>query len=275
MIICNFAVDMGTDSFKFKQFEVCHDKCGMKVGTDGVLLGAWAVPPPSAGDLRVLDVGTGSGLIALMLAQRFESASVTAIDIDQAAVAQARGNVAASPFGSRIEVVQCDFRSFSYSQQEDFSCSEQEDFLCSAQENFLCPTKEQGYDLVVSNPPFYVEDTFCPDSQKNAAKHASSLPFRQLINGAARVMGKGGTLSVIVPYSVANDFIGLAALSELYLQRRCDVRSSMRKPFKRSLLSFSTIVSTTERTELTLRDADNQYTEAYRNLTREFYLGME
>ena len=259
MIICNFAVDMGTDSFKFKQFEVRHDKCGMKVGTDGVMLGAWAVPSPSASDLRVLDVGTGSGLIALMLAQRFESASVTAIDIDQAAVEQARDNVAASPFSSRIEVVQCDFRSFS----------------CSAQEYFLCPTQEQGYDLVVSNPPFYVEDTFCPDSRKNAAKHASSLPFRQLISGAVRVMGKGGILSVIVPYSVANDFIGLAALSELYLQRRCDVRSSMRKPFKRSLLSFSSVVGTTEQTELTLRDADNQYTEAYRSLTREFYLGMD
>ena len=259
MIICNFAVDMGTDSFKFKQFEVRHDKCGMKVGTDGVLLGAWAVPSPSAGDLRVLDVGTGSGLIALMLAQRFESASVTAIDIDQAAVEQARDNVAASPFSSRIEVVQCDFWSFSCSEQEDFSC----------------PTQEQGYDLVVSNPPFYVEDTFCPDSRKNTAKHASSLPFRQLINGAAWVMGKGSTLSVIVPYSVANDFIGLAALSELYLQRRCDVRSNIRKSFKRSLLSFSSVVGTTEQTELTLRDADNQYTEAYRSLTREFYLGMD
>ncbi len=251
MIICNFAVDMGTDSFKFKRFEVRHDKCGMKVGTDGVLLGAWAVPPHSAGSLRVLDVGTGSGLIALMLAQRFESASVTAIDIDQAAVEQARGNAAASPFSSRIDVVQCDFRSFS------------------------CPPQEQGYDLVVSNPPFYVEDTFCPDSRKNTAKHASSLPFRQLISGAARVMGNGGTLSVIVPYSVANDFIGLAALSELYLQRRCDVRSSIRKPFKRSLLSFCPVVGDTEQTELTLRDTDNQYTDAYRNLTREFYLGME
>lgn len=250
MIICNFAVDMGTDSFRFKQFEVRHDMCGMKVGTDGVLLGSWAVPPPSANILRILDVGTGSGLIALMLAQRFEPATVTAIDIDQAAVAQARGNVAASPFSSRIEVLQCDFRSFS------------------------CPAQQQGYDLVVSNPPFYVEDTFCPDSRKNTAKHASSLPFRQLISGAARVMGKGGMLSVIVPYSVANDFIGLAALSELYLQRRCDVRSSTRKPFKRSLLSFSTIVGAAEQTLLTLRDANNQYTEAYRSLTGEFYLSM-
>ncbi len=241
---------MGTDSFRFKQFEVRHDMCGMKVGTDGVLLGSWAVPPPSANILRILDVGTGSGLIALMLAQRFEPATVTAIDIDQAAVAQARGNVAASPFSSRIEVLQCDFRSFS------------------------CPAQQQGYDLVVSNPPFYVEDTFCPDSRKNTAKHASSLPFRQLISGAARVMGKGGMLSVIVPYSVANDFIGLAALSELYLQRRCDVRSSTRKPFKRSLLSFSTIVGAAEQTLLTLRDANNQYTEAYRSLTGEFYLSM-
>ncbi len=239
---------MGTGYFKFKQFEVWHDRCGLKVGTDGVLIGSWTLPALSKPCLRVLDVGTGSGLIALMMAQRFGDATVTAVDIDPSAVSQARDNAASSRFSSRIEVVQDDFMKFSSRKEE--AC----------------------YDLIVSNPPFHVEDTACPDSRKNTAKHSASLPFRQLVEGSARLLSADGTLSVILPYSVANDFVGLAAVCGLYLVRRCDVRGSERKPFKRSMLSFCRHIGDTERTELTLRDSDNRYTDAYSALTDGFYL---
>lgn len=239
---------MGNGSFKFKQFEVWHDKCGLKVGTDGVLLGAWTLPAMSKCNLRVLDVGTGSGLIALMLAQRFGDAEITAVDIDASAVLQARENVASSCFCSRIDVVQCNFI------------------------QFASLTNKSSYDLIVSNPPFHVEDTFCPDPKKNAAKHSASLPFQKLIEGAARLLSTDGTLSVIVPYSVTNDFIGMAAVSGLFLTRRCDVRGSERKPFKRSLLSFCHHIGETDLSELVLRDSDNKYTAAYSALTHEFYL---
>lgn len=239
---------MGNGSFKFKQFEVWHDKCGLKVGTDGVLLGAWTTPAISKSNMRVLDVGTGSGLIALMLAQRFGDAEITAVDIEASAVLQAKENVASSCFCSRIDVVQCDFIQFA-SQME-----------------------ESSYDLIVSNPPFYVEDTPCPDPKKNTAKHSASLPFHKLIEGTARLLSTDGTMSIIVPYSVANDFIGTAAVSGLFLTRRCDVRGSERKPFKRCLLSFCRHIGETEMSELVLRDGDNKYTAAYSALTYDFYL---
>lgn len=239
---------MGTGSFKFKQFEVWHDKCGLKVGTDGVLLGAWTLPTSTKPRLRMLDVGTGSGLIALMLAQRFGDAHVTAVDIDRSAVSQAKDNVDSSRFSSRIEVVHGDFQKFASLKEE--AC----------------------YDLVVSNPPFHVEDTLSPDSKKNTAKHSDSLPFQSLIEGAAHLLSKDGTLSVIIPYTAANDFIGLSAVCGLYLSRRCDVRGNERKPFKRSLLSFCRHIGDTERTELILRGSDNKYTDAYSALTCDFYL---
>lgn len=136
--------------FKFKQFTVYHDKCAMKVGTDGVLLGAWC---DVAGARRVLDVGTGTGLIALMIAQRSE-ARITALDVDAAAVEQARENCSASPWAERIDVEQADF------------CSYRPDAL---------------FDCIVSNPPYFVEDVHCPDKQRNMARHTAGLTFSSLL----------------------------------------------------------------------------------------------
>ena len=142
---------MSNPYFQFKQFTVWHDKCAMKVGTDGVLLGAWASVQNAH---KILDVGTGTGLVALMLAQRsLPDADIIALEIDGAAAGQARENVTRSPWKERVEVVQTDFR--------DYQSSDK-------------------FDVIVSNPPYFVDSLECPDQQRNAARHNGSLTYEEL-----------------------------------------------------------------------------------------------
>ncbi|MDR0892473.1 MAG: methyltransferase, partial [Mediterranea sp.] len=155
---------MSKPYFQFKQFTVWHDKCAMKVGTDGVLLGAWA---SVAGARRLLDVGTGTGLIALMLAQRCDAdARLVALDIDALAVEQARGNVAASLWSDRIEVLEADFKQYH---------------------------PDVKFDVVVSNPPYFTEALACPDPQRNMARHNDSLSYGKLLEGVAKFLSQEGT----------------------------------------------------------------------------------
>jgi len=180
----------------------------MKVGTDGCLLGAWA-----SGGARILDVGTGTGVIALMMAQRFPSASVTAIDIDAAAVGQARENVAASPFADRIEVQQADF-------------------------TLHLPPSTFHYSSIVSNPPYFEDALECPDNQRTLARHATSLTFETLMTRAAALLEPDGEVSVIVPFDCLQRMESAAALAGLVPSRRCAVYTTMRKPPRRYLLAF-------------------------------------
>ena len=237
---------MGSDSFQFKQFSVRHDRCSMKVGTDGVLLGSWAGHPQLSTancQLSILDIGTGSGLIALMMAQRFPQATITGIDIDLASVEQARENVAHSPFHN-IDI--------QHIALEDFN--------------------EGKYDLIISNPPFYEEDTQSKTEQIHNAKHTSSLTFEQLIEGADRLLESEGEFDVILPYSAADQVIGTAAIHGLYLLRRCDVKGSPTRPFKRTMLAFCRTPHETEHTLLIIRTPQNTYSEEYQRLTQAFYL---
>lgn len=231
--------------FHFKQFSVRHDRCAMKVGTDGVLLGAWADVENKA---SILDVGTGTGLIALMAAQRNPLAYITAIDIDIDAVEQARENVEASPWNDRIRVLSCDF--------------------CHPFETF----HDERFDLIVSNPPFFKEQVHSDDTQRNLARSADALPLKTLLANAARLLAPDGILSLILPAQVVDEAIGEGALCGLYLSRRCTMRAKATKPSKRTLLEFSKSMKNTENSELILTDADNQRSDEYRILTEAFYL---
>ena len=229
--------------FHFKQFGIRHDRCAMKVGTDGVLLGAWA----SVDDARsALDVGTGTGLIALMLAQRNSRLRVVGVEIDEEAAQQAKENAAASPWPGRIKMVQADFRNIE--------------------------TGDAHFDLIVSNPPFFTEQTGCPDTARHVARHVSALPTAVLMEKAGQMLNEEGRLSLIVPSSAATEVIGEAALQCLFLTRRTDVKTTPRKAAKRTLLEFSRKPVPCEATTLTLRDADNQMNPEYRELTEGFYL---
>lgn len=207
----------------------------MKVGTDGVLLGAWAT-----GGTRVLDIGTGTGIIALMLAQRCPQAQVTAIDIDEGAVRQASHNVAQSPFADRIEVL--------HESVQDFDGA------------------DGGFDAIMSNPPFFIDSLNAPDRQRNIARHAETLTYGQLMQAAWRLLADGGEFSVVVPFDYRQRMEDEATFVGFFPSRVYAVRTSARKPAKRFLLAFRKHPCPCERTEITLGD------EAYTLLTKDFYL---
>ena len=222
----------------------------MKVGTDGVLLGAWA-----RGGRHILDVGTGSGLVALMMAQRFEEAEVTAIDIEPGACFQARENVAASPFAGRISVVEAALLSF------------------------------QGgvYDAIVCNPPFYAGTLKSKTAARTMARSAETLPFTDLFASAARLLSADGVFSVVIPSScrsvfdaeatVAGVFDAEATVAGLFPLRICALRTLAHKPVSRYLLAYGKRpADMVEEAEHCLNNDDMSRSEWYVGQTKDFYL---
>lgn len=243
---------MSSNHFQFKQFKVFHDRSSMKVGTDGVLIGCWAGSSKAVPPLRsMLDVGTGCGVIALMLAQKFPDAKIMGVDIDDASVKQAKENVLKSPFNGRIEIEKIDFSDTKH------------EFFCQF---------ALAFQLIVANPPFYEEDTPNKRARENRAKHTETLDFEQMAASVSRLLAADGEFDVILPYNAAERFIGIAACHHLYLTRRCDIRGSMNKVFKRSMLGFRRETGETQTSTLSVRDERNQLTEEYQELTGEFYL---
>ncbi len=234
-----------TDGFRFRQFSVRHDRCAMKVGTDGVLLGAWA-----PGGRSILDIGTGTGLIALMMAQRFPEAHVTGIDIDGDAALQARENAADSPFGPRIEVAHSSLAGF-----------------------VAAASPPLSFDSIVCNPPFFLHSLKNPDARRSVARHADSLPFADLFRGVAALLAPSGVFSAIVPAEVFEAFTAEASIAGLFVSRLTRVRTTPRKPPKRSLVAFSRLrPDTLAEEECVMSRADGSRSEWYRWLTAEFYL---
>lgn len=230
--------------FRFKQFTIRQDRCPMKVGTDGVLLGAWV--STSAADRWVLDIGTGTGLIALMLAQRLPGACIAGVDIDS--VEQARENAAASPWGDRLTFHTCAVQAF----------------------------YDAPFDLIVSNPPFFVDSLTCPDAGRTAARHAVHLTFEELCDAVLRLLTPAGRFALILPMQEAGRFLEVCA-GRLQPVRRTDVRTTPRHPAKRSLLELmrpaAAAAAGFERTELIIGTGEHEcYTPEYRALTRDFYL---
>lgn len=218
----------------------------MKVGTDGVLLGAW-VDAPSSG--HIWDVGTGTGLIALMLAQRCADARITAIEIDPAAAAQARQNIEASPWAHRIEVVTGDIRA-------------------------VADTLPRP-DLIVSNPPFFTNALLPPDGARSAARHDTTLPMRALIDIASQSLNPSGSLAMIIPADRADDAVTEAAMARLSPCRLTAVRTTPAKAPKRMLLRFTrstTVSSSLISDDQFIQEAPGVYSQWYRNLTHDFYL---
>lgn len=218
--------------FQFKQFAIQQELCAMKVGTDGVLLGAWA-----KGGQRILDAGTGTGVIALMMAQRYPEAQVTAIDIDEGAVRQSQQNVAVSPFAAQVTVLQETLQ------------------------------EHQGaYDAIVSNPPFFIDSLAAPDEQRNMARHTQTLTYAELMQAAYRLLSGDGELSVVVPFDYRQRMEDEAIFVGFFPSRVCAVKTTERKPAKRYLLAFRKHPCPCEKEELTIGSED------YQALTSAFYL---
>ena len=229
-----------SNDFSLKQFDIRQDRTAMKVGTDGLLLGAWA-----QGGSRVLDIGTGTGLIALMMAQRFPDAHVDAIDIDADAAAQAEDNARRSPFADRVAV------------------------RCVSLQEFEI---EWEYDSIVCNPPFFTQSLQSPDSKRTLARHSIALPFDDLFRHARRLMSENGVLSIVVPSDALSQIETAAVMNNLFLVRRCLVRTTRKKPARRLLLSFSQKPSPFHDEEGVIQEAVNEPSEWYRNLTCDFLL---
>ncbi len=240
---------MSNDYFQFRQFTVRQNLCAMKVGTDGTLLGAWAAVPQEAhaqlsltgATLKILDIGTGTGLIAMMMAQRFPQARVTGIDIDPQAVRQARENVAASPFAERVLITEGDVRR-------------------------MVSESANGFDAIVCNPPFFEASLESPDAQRTLARHAATLTYRQLMDCAWLLLNDGGELSVVIPFDCKSRLETEATLAGFCLTRCCAVRTTARKPPRRFLMAFQKHAKAPQTEELVVGS------DAYNELTQDFYL---
>lgn len=234
--------------FQFKQFSINQDQTAMKVGTDGVLLGAWC--PIDNNPKSILDIGTGTGIIALMLAQRTNAEQIDALEIDENAFEQAIENFDNSPFADRL---------YCYHAGLDEFIDEPED----------------EYDLIVSNPPFFTEDFKSTDDARNLARFVDAMPFEQLIEAADLLLSENGVFAVIVPFKDEENFIALANEFELYPIKITRVRGTFTTAIIRSLLAFKRFelpVSIAD--EIVIEISRHHYTDEYIELTKDFYLKM-
>lgn len=237
-----------TKPFKFKQFTVLQDQCAMKIGTDAVLLGAWTSienKPQS-----ILDIGSGTGVLALMLAQRSQAQVIDAIEIDDAAYEQCVSNFENSPWSDRL---------FCYH---------------ASLIEFVTEIPDQ-YDLIVSNPPFFSEDSKSGDQRRALARFAEALPFEHLLENAAALLSKNGVFAVVIPYREEANFIGLAKAFKLYPNKILHVKGTPTSKIVRSLIEFSFDDTTVSTEELIIEIERHQYTKGYIDLTKDFYLKMQ
>lgn len=237
---------MGGTFFKFQQFEIQQKFSAMKVGTDGILLGAWA--EVNGSEQNILDVGSGTGLIALMLAQRNKKANVTAVEIEPLAANEALGNVQNSPWNDRVEIKQISFQEFAHN-------------------------TTQKFDLIVSNPPYFNGTYKSLLVERTAARHVELLNHEDLIDGVVKLLEPvNGRFAAIFPYEVGAVFIAKAAAEKLYCYRITNIYPKEGHMIKRILAQFSLVRSDkVEQNSLAIESA-NGYTNAFKDLTGDFYI---
>lgn len=228
----------------------------MKVGTDGVLLGAWA--PIDNNPFSILDIGAGTGILSLMLAQRSHAEQIDALEIDEDAYEQCVENFEASNWGDRLFCFHAGLDEFMDEPEDDPSDSE----------------LAQQYDLIVSNPPFYSEDYKTESEPRDLARFQDAMPFEELIEAAQLLLSENGIFAVIIPFKEEERFIALANEFDLFPFKITRVKGTPTTGIKRSLLAFSFTEKEPKIDELVIETARHQYTEEYIALTKDFYLKM-
>ena len=234
-------------TFTFKQFSVNQDRCAMKIGTDGVLLGAWT--PLINNPFNVLDIGAGTGILSLMLAQRSNAEQIDAIEIDEDAYEQCVENFEASPWGDKL-------------------------FCFHAGLDEFVDEPEDEYDLIISNPPFYTDDYKSDNTSRDLARFEDALPFEELIEAAALLLSDNGIFSVIIPFKEEERFVSMCKELDLFPLKITRVKGTPTTEIKRSLLAFCRMEQTPLIDELIIEISRHNYTPEYIELTKEFYLKM-
>lgn len=235
----------GGDSFVFKQFIIKQNKCAMKVGTDAVLLGAWADLPATG---RVLDIGSGTGIIAMMVAQRC-NAQVDTIEIDDDAFKQAHENCSNSKWKERLNVHHKSFQEFS------LACKEK-------------------YEAIVTNPPYFTNSLQAASESRTKARHNATLTFNELIDGIKALLHEDGIFAIILPCNEAEDFTDIAIENGLFPIKVMRIQTTATKPAKRVMMQFAFKRNSFSENTLVIENADHTFTSDYKLLTRDFYLGF-
>lgn len=233
--------------FKFKQFNIHQDQCAMKIGTDAVLLGAWA--DLSSNPFSILDIGSGTGILALMLAQRSAAEVIEAIEIDAQAYEQCVNNFELSPWRDRLFCYHASLLEFT----EEI---------------------EDTYDLIICNPPFYSDTFKTANDQRDLARFEDAMPFEHLIKGVSKLLSKEGTFNVIVPSKEESRFISLATTVHLHPSNILRIKGNPNSEIIRSMIAFSFEKKSTIIDELIIETKRHQYTEDYIALTKDFYLKL-
>lgn len=236
--------------FQFKEFIVQQDKTAMKIGTDAVLLGAWCAVTVEVDS--ILDIGSGTGIIALMLAQRSDAMTIDAVEIDENAYEQTVENFEQSDWGDRLFCYNASFQDFAQEMQEE----------------------DEVYDLIISNPPFYTDEFETENKARNKARFTSALTFEDLLFGVSKILSENGTFSTIIPHKEEDNFIQIAEKNKLFLNRVCRVKGNETSAIKRSLLTFSYQPLELIEESLTIEIERHQYTQQYIDLVKDFYLKM-
>lgn len=233
------------DAFQFKTFKINQDGAAHKVGIDGVLLGAWVNTNKAK---TVLDIGSGTGLLALMMAQRLPDATIDAVEVDYDAFGCAQNNVTNSIFSERINTHYCAIQNF---------------------------TTQKKYDLIISNPPYFSNGIIAPDYKRGMARHNHYLSQEELLEAAVILLHHSGLFSLILPSKECQSFLEKAQLKKLYLKTVCDVYPSPGKPANRTLLTLAKAhQKNTFREHVTLRDEKLQFSDGFKKLTADFYLNL-
>lgn len=239
---------MPNNYFQFKQFTVHQQMAAMKVTTDACLFGAWA-----ANDIqkhfpnvsKALDIGAGTGLLSLMIAQKV-NARIDAIEIDIDAFAQTKENFNTSPWSSRLNVSHNDIKAVSLSL----------------------------YDIIISNPPFYENDLGSPDQKRSSAHHDSTLVLSELINICKRLLNRRGCFYLLIPFKRLEEVKLMISEKSMYLSVVCNVKQSTGHTFFRSMLAIQHDIANTETEELAIRQSNNEYSEVFKALLKDYYLHL-
>ena len=233
-------------NFSFKQFTINDHGCGMPISTDGVLLGAWANFPQQG---HIVDIGTGSGLLALMAAQRTQVTTITAVELDPTAATAARANFSSSPWQSRLQCIEDDIT------------------------HWCQHIPPASIDSIICNPPYFNAGQQAQQHHRATARHTDSFSHQQLLETLRYLLTTNGSASIILPAYEGQQLINQASAYGLYCQRRCDVRSTEHKPFIRTLIQLNKNCSITELQQLCIHNK-NAYSTDFIALTKDFYLKM-